>query len=100
MSVGELALPFDPVREAKREPQFERLLASHRQQVLRTSYRLLGRREDAEDAVQEVFLRLFQNLDRVGTDPRGWLYRVTVNVCNDFYRERVREVAWDGTGVA
>jgi RNA polymerase sigma-70 factor, ECF subfamily len=94
--VGDLALPFDSSEEAKREPRLERLIQLHEQQVLRTAYRLLGRMEDARDASQEVFLRLLQNLDRVGEDPRGWLYRVTVNVCNDFYRGRAREVAWNG----
>jgi len=37
--------------------------------VLRVAYRLLGRMEDAQDAAQEVFLRLFRNLDRIGADP-------------------------------
>jgi RNA polymerase sigma-70 factor (ECF subfamily) len=35
-----------------------------------------------------VFLRLFRNLDRIGADPKSWLYRVTVNVCNDHHRRR------------
>jgi len=38
-----------------------------------------------------VFLRLFQNLDRIQGDPKAWLYRVTVNVCNDHFR-RARPV--------
>src|ERR1051325_687609 len=33
-------------------------------------------------------LRLFKNLGRVGDDPKPWLYRVTVNLCNDYYRRR------------
>ncbi len=57
--------------------------------VLRTAYRLLGRLEDAQDAAQEVFLRLFRNLGRIEGDPKAWLYRVTVNVCNDHHRQRV-----------
>lgn len=63
--------------------------------VLRTAYRLLGRVEDAQDATQEVFLRLFRNLDRVGAEPRAWLYRVTVNVCNDYYRRQKMVVELD-----
>lgn len=63
-------------------------MAAHQQRVLRTAYRLLGRREDAQDAAQEVFLRLLRNLDSINGDAAGWLYRVTVNVCNDHYRRR------------
>ncbi len=67
---------------------FERLVGEHQPMVQRVAYRLLGRLEDAQDATQEVFLRLFRNLDRVGADPKAWLYRVTVNVCNDQHRRR------------
>lgn len=67
---------------------FERLVQQHQQMVLRVAYRLLGRLEDAQDAAQEVFLRLFRHRDRVGPDLKAWLYRVTVNVCNDHHRRR------------
>ncbi len=67
---------------------FEGLVAAHERMVLRVAYRLLGRLEDAQDAAQEVFLRLFRNRDRIGADPKSWLYRVTVNVCNDHHRRR------------
>jgi RNA polymerase sigma-70 factor, ECF subfamily len=56
--------------------------------VLRTAYRLLGSLEDAQDAAQEVFLRLFRNQASVEGDPKAWLYRVTVNVCTDHHRRR------------
>lgn len=63
-------------------------MAAHERMVVGTAYRLLGRMEDAQDAAQEVFLRLFKNLDRIAGDPKPWLYRVTVNICNDHYRRR------------
>jgi RNA polymerase sigma-70 factor (ECF subfamily) len=66
---------------------FEELVAAHERMVLRTAYRLLGRLEDAQDAAQEVFLRLFRSLGRIEGDPQPWLYRVTVNVCNDHHRK-------------
>src|SRR5947199_7344907 len=69
---------------------FEALLRMHEAQVARTALRLLGNRQDAQDAAQEGFLRLHRNLrqiDGAGNLP-GWLYRVTVNICRDILRKR------------
>ncbi len=68
----------------------EELVAAHRQMVLRTAYRLLGCLEDAQDATQEVFLRVLKHQSRLGPEPKAWLYRVTVNVCNDYHRRAKR----------
>ena len=68
---------------------FERVVRLHERMVLGVAYRLLGRMEDAQDAAQEVFLRLFQKQSQIEGDPKPWLYRVTVNVCNDWYRKRI-----------
>ncbi|MEP6962834.1 MAG: sigma-70 family RNA polymerase sigma factor [Acidobacteriota bacterium] len=69
-------------------PNFDQLVAAHQQKVIRTAYRLLGRMEDAQDAAQEVFIRLLKNHHRIEGDPQSWLYRVTVNVCHDQFRRR------------
>jgi RNA polymerase sigma-70 factor (ECF subfamily) len=60
----------------------------HERLVLATALRLLGRMEDAQDASQDVFLRLHRNLGRLGNEVNlaAWLYRVTVNVCRDIRR--------------
>jgi RNA polymerase sigma-70 factor (ECF subfamily) len=68
---------------------FERLMREHERVVLVTALRLLGRMEDAQDASQEVFLKLYRHWGKVPADNiRAWLYRVTVNVCNDLYRRK------------
>ena len=69
---------------------FDQLMRQHQRMVLVTALRLLGRLEDAQDASQEVFLRLYRNLRKVDTAAGlpGWLYRVTVNVCHDMRRRR------------
>ncbi len=85
VTVGEAILPA--IASDTADP-FERLVQEHQQMVLRVAYRLLGRLEDAQDAAQEVFLRLLRHRHRVGPDLRAWLYRVTVNVCNDHHRRR------------
>lgn len=74
---------------------FDRLVRMHERMVLGVAYRLLGRIEDAQDAAQEVFLKLLQKHKQIDGDPKPWLYRVTVNVCNDWYRKRVLVVEPD-----
>ena len=55
-----------------------------------TAFHLLGQLQDAQDASQEVFLRLYKYLRRFdqNRDLLPWLYRVTVNVCRDINRKR------------
>ena len=86
MATEELALTILSRPDA--HEAFEAVMMAHERMVVGTAYRLLGRAEDAQDAAQEVFLRLFKNLDRIAGDPKPWLYRVTVNVCNDYFRRK------------
>jgi RNA polymerase sigma-70 factor (ECF subfamily) len=69
---------------------FERLMLATERRVVATAWRLLGNREDARDAAQEVYLRLFKYMGRfrAGEDFQAWLYRITVNVCHDLARKR------------
>ncbi|MGD0002430.1 MAG: RNA polymerase sigma factor [Bryobacteraceae bacterium] len=77
-----------------KEAEFERLMGLHERLVLRTALRLLGRVEDAQDASQEVFLRLYRHLGAVAEATlEAWLYRTTVNVCYDLLRKRPRLAA-------
>jgi RNA polymerase sigma-70 factor (ECF subfamily) len=71
---------------------FEGLMVATEGQVLRLAGRLLGDREQARDAAQEVFLRVFKSLRgfREREDFRAWLYRITVNVCRDAGRRTSR----------
>jgi RNA polymerase sigma-70 factor, ECF subfamily len=86
-----LALPIALGSAMNRNP--EELIAAHHQMVLRTAYRLLGSLDDAQDAAQEVFLRVLKHQCAIGAEPKAWLYRVTVNVCNDHYRRAKRTSA-------
>jgi len=69
---------------------FEALMRIYEVRVARTALRLLGARQDAQDAAQEVFLRLYQRISRIDSagSLSGWLYRVTVNVSYDILRRR------------
>jgi len=58
---------------------------------------LLGRhRDDAEDVVQETFLKLLTHLEAGGdrANLRGWLFTVAANACRDRMRRRLRWLPW------
>lgn len=56
-----------------------------------TALRLLGRSQEAEEAMQETFLTFFRRVDTVRSDNLGgWLHRVTVNHCLDRLKARGR----------
>ena len=72
------------------ELAFERIMLATEQRVVSIAWRMLGNREDARDATQDVYLRVFKYLERfrAGEDFRAWLYRITINVCHDFARKK------------
>lgn len=77
---------------------FDRLMVETQARVMGVAWRLLGSREDARDASQEVYLRVYRHLNRfrAGYDFHGWLYRITVNVCRDIARRRRRAPLAEG----
>jgi len=80
------------VRRAKAGDReaFDALVRHHERKVLRTALRLLGRLDLAQDAAQEVFLRMHKNLSRFDDERElgPWLYRMAVNACHDLRRRR------------
>jgi RNA polymerase sigma-70 factor (ECF subfamily) len=68
----------------------DQIMILSQRRVASTAWRLLGNEEDARDATQEVFLKAFKYLDSFDRerDFYGWLYGITVNVCNDHLRKR------------
>ena len=88
-----------PAREETLMPtaDFEQVLAQHRRELHVHCYRMLGSYTDAEDLVQETFLRAWQHRDDYapGTNLRAWLYRVATNACIDAIRARRRQVPRD-----
>jgi RNA polymerase sigma-70 factor, ECF subfamily len=72
------------------ETAFEGIMLATEQRVVSIAWRMLGNRDDARDAAQDVYLRVFKYLARfrAGEDFRAWLYRITINVCHDFARKK------------
>jgi RNA polymerase sigma-70 factor (ECF subfamily) len=69
---------------------FEQLMKCTERGVAATVWRMLGNREDARDAMQETYLRVYKYLKsyKAEQDFHGWLYRIAVNVCRDMLRAR------------
>jgi RNA polymerase sigma-70 factor, ECF subfamily len=71
---------------------FEDLVRRYRRELHVYCYRMLGSFDEAEDHVQEVFLRAWRARDlfQGRSSPRTWLYRVATNACLDTLRRDAR----------
>jgi RNA polymerase sigma-70 factor, ECF subfamily len=71
---------------------FRHLVERHSRSVFRLAYRLTGREEDADDIVQETFLKAFRQMAQFESRSSfaTWLYRITVNCAHDAMRQRPR----------
>jgi len=71
---------------------FEELYRSHGTRMKSVAYNILGNPSDAEDAVQEAFLRAYRGMAAFkGTAQAStWVYRILVNACHDIGRQRRR----------
>jgi len=93
------------IRAVQRGDQsaFEALVRSYDQSVLGLAMNLLRSPEDARDAYQEAFLRVYKNIHSFRFDCSfyTWLYRIATNVCLDHLRKRKirkEEPAYVATG--
>jgi RNA polymerase sigma-70 factor, ECF subfamily len=73
-------------------PALEQRLEQHRSELTGYCYRMLGSPFEAEDAVQDTFLRAWRGYDRFEGRAafRSWLYRIATNVCFDTLNGRSR----------
>jgi RNA polymerase sigma-70 factor, ECF subfamily len=77
---------------------FRSLVERHSRYVFNVAYRLTGSAEDAEDVVQDTFLKAYRQLSRfeARADFRTWLHRIAVNRSIDLIRtRRHRELGQD-----
>ncbi len=81
------------------DASFETLFLRYYDQIFRVVLRLVGNEVDAEDIVQQVFMRLYHSPHRIrGRESElnlaGWLYRTAVNTGYNVLRSRMRQHKW------
>lgn len=86
----------DLIRGIKRHDPglFEEFVRSFQQRVYYTALRMLGERDEALDAAQEIFLKVWRFAPKLSESIilERWIYRVTVNTCIDRLRSmRIHE---------
>lgn len=73
---------------------FAVLVERHKDSVFSLSFRMLQNREEAEEAAQDTFLKIFKSLSQFNGDGKfsTWLYRVTYNTCIDRLKNKKRRL--------
>jgi RNA polymerase sigma-70 factor, ECF subfamily len=81
--------------QAGDEPAFRRLVERHSRGVFQLAFRLTGSEPDAEDVVQDAFLKAFRELRRFEARSSfgTWLHRIVANCAYDLLRQRPRHKA-------
>ncbi|MDV4151316.1 sigma-70 family RNA polymerase sigma factor [Clostridium sp. AL.422] len=76
------------VRGQDIEKEIQRLMDTYGSDVLRTSYMYLKDLQSAEDAFQEVFIKVFNKFENFKgeSSEKTWIIRITINVCKDMLR--------------
>lgn len=79
---------------------FETLVEIYSPRLYGYFYRLTGRREDAEDLLQDVFVRVVRMIGRYEHENRfdAWLFRIATNLVRDRVRRRRRAAGVESSG--
>jgi RNA polymerase sigma factor (sigma-70 family) len=84
--------PLGAEAETEEPRTFERFFRDEGATLFRALYLITGHTGEAEDIVQEAFLKTWERWERVQAmdDPRGYLYRIAMNGYRSRYRRAVR----------
>lgn len=69
------------------------LYEQYKSRIFSLAYRHTYNAESAEDLLQEIFIKVFSNLEKLDKDEAfpGWMYRVAVNTCLSYLRSHKKE---------
>ena len=85
-------MPNALAAERVREQRFMAWVEAHGNAILRTCFVYLSNVQDAEDAMQDTFLKAWKAMEqfeqRGGANEKTWLMRIAINVCHDYYRSK------------
>lgn len=72
---------------------FEEIFTAHKDKVYTLCYRYLQQEQEAEDAVQEIFVKIFKKKDsfRAEAQMSTWIYRISMNHCLDVLKSKKRK---------
>lgn len=81
-----------PFQQNSAQKRFEKLIQPHLKQLYRLAWRFTGNKDDAEDLVQDLLLKLYPRLDELEKldKPAPWLAKVLYRQYVDSYRSRQR----------
>jgi RNA polymerase sigma-70 factor (ECF subfamily) len=70
---------------ARDESAFNELVITYERRVFALVFRMLGRRDEAEDLAQEVFVQVFKAIEQFRGESKlsTWIYRIAVNLCKN-----------------
>lgn len=79
---------------------FERLVEAYIRPIYNLAYRMLGDPEEAEDATQETFLRIYRSLATYDPahPPASWILSIAAHYCLDQLRSRRASVSLEASG--
>jgi RNA polymerase sigma-70 factor, ECF subfamily len=86
-----MSVQFIHRAQAGDQEAFASLFEQYKNLVYKTAYLILGNKEEAEDALQEVFVLVHRSLSRFDMRKGAfstWLYRITFNYCLNQHRKR------------
>ena len=94
--IDDIQLLTDFGRAESREKAFNQLVRKYQQRVYLLVRKMVIDHDDADDVVQEIFIKVWKNLDRFEGDSQlfTWIYRIATNECLRFLERKKKKKFW------
>jgi len=98
MTIQKNVIPVEDLIEilnSENPGNFKEIVRAYQSYVYSVAFRLMNNCNDAEDIVQECFIRVWKNKARYNKEVKftTWLYRIVVNICYDQLKSRKRRIS-------